>query len=469
LEHPELKGGLIDLGPEANPAERGTVVRELWDAAGEDGIAWRHGQRYVVRLAAYQPGDVPVPRLSAAGAYLITGGLGTLGLQVARFLAASGAGCLVLMGRRGASGHAQATLNDLRQQGTEVLVAQADCTDETAVRGVLETIAASGYTLKGVVHAAGVFDSRAVRDLDPACLRTVLAPKLQGAWALHRLTRDMALDFFVCFSSVAAVMGSTHLAHYAAANSFLDGLVAYRRGLGLPALSVNWGPWQGGGMAGGEATRRTASAGFKALAPQRALAVLGRILGDGESHVTVVDADWPRLKSLYEARGKQPLLELLETAGREERSAETSPVLQELQQTAARDRLDFLVGYLQGLVVDVLGFEAGFLPDSRQGFFDLGMDSLTAVEFKGRVEGQLGQPLSRSVVFDYPNIEALAGHLLQLLFPVQEAEQQQSLPVVAAAPADAQLSQDRLAVQRLSDLQIAALIDAELESLTDKG
>jgi acyl carrier protein len=280
----------------------------------------------------------------------------------------------------------------------------------------------------------------------------------------------MDLDFFICFSSVAAVLGSMHLAHYAAANGFLDGLAAYRRGLGLPALTINWGPWQGGGMADGEAGRRTAEAGFKALAPRLALAALGRLLSTDESRVTVVDADWPRLRSLYEARGRQPLLALLPTAGREEGTIAAGSILQALCATAARHRFDFLVGHLQDLVVAVLCFEAGCRPDARQGFFDMGMDSLTAVELKSRVEIQLGLALSRSVVFDYPNIAALAGHLLQRLFPVQGSEPAQPESGVPAVPVTAaRLAQERLEIQQLSELQIAALIDAELESLADGG
>src|SRR5262249_39343914 len=160
-----------------------------------------------------------------------------------------------------------------------------------------------------------------------------------------------------------------------------------------------------------------AASGLQALAPQRALAVWGRLLSTGDTRVTVVDADWSRLKSLYEVRGQQPVLAWVDTTTPAQESTATGSILEALHQTAARDRFDCLVAHLQDLVVDVLYFEKGTPPDAKQGFFDMGMDSITAVELQSRLAVQLGQTLPPAVAFDYPNIEALANHLLQRLFP----------------------------------------------------
>ena len=300
-------------------------------------------------------------------------------------------------------------------------------------------------------------------------MHAVLAPKVDGAWTLHRLTQPLVLDFFVCFSSVSSVLGTALQAHYTAANAFLDGLAEYRRGLGLPGLSIDWGLWQGGGLVDGETARRIADTGFKALSPRTALALFGRLLGADHTRAIVVNADWPRLKSLYEVRGRQPVLEFLGVTVQAQETAKSSAVLDELQAMAARDRFDFLVTYLREQVSAVLYLEEEGVPDSRQGFFDMGLDSLTAVELKGRIETQLGCALPPSVVFDYPNIEVLAGHLLEQLFPAAPGPDPIGLTGKVAAAPMAEEAQAQIDVHQLSDTQIAAFIDDELTALTDKG
>ena len=469
LEYPALKGGIVDVSPRPSPDEMLALCRELLDSQGEDGITLREGKRYVARLESSPPVTKEMPRLRADGAYLVTGGLGALGLQVARFLAQHGAGQVVLMGRRGATAQARESLDSLQPLTTRVVVAQADCADEAAVRGVLDQIAASGFTLKGVVHAAGVLIPRPVSELDHQCVRNVLAPKVQGAWTLHRLTQQLTLDFFVCFSSVSAVLGTAFQSHYTAANAFLDGLAEYRRGRGLPALSINWGLWEGRGMVDDESARRITDTGFTALSSQTALAVFGRLLGTDHSRAVVVNADWQRLKSLYEVRGKQPVLEFLGGTIQEGTTAKASAILDQLQAMTVRDRFDFLVSYLQEQISAVLYLEADGSPDATLGFIDLGMDSLTAVELKGRVETQLGCPLSPSVMFDYPNIEALTSHLLEQLAAMTPERNRREPAGKGVAVVAIEESPAQTDVHQLSDMQIAALIDSELATLTDEG
>jgi len=210
--------------------------------------------------------------------------------------------------------------------------------------------------------------------------------QVRGAWTLHRLSLDLDLDFFVLYSSVSSVLGTAQQAHYTAANGFLDGLAEYRRGLGLPALSINWGPWQNGGMIDGETARHIADSGFNALSAPAALALFGRLLAAGQTRVAVLDADWPRLKSLYEVRGRQPVLALLGQSASAASVTGSSAVLDALRDLAVRDRFDYLLSRLQEQVGAALRFDSNTLPDPKRGFFDMGMDSLTAVELKGRIE-----------------------------------------------------------------------------------
>ncbi|MBD9358029.1 type I polyketide synthase [Methylomonas albis] len=459
LEYPQLKGGVIDLDPGETPA----LIRELLNPGDEDAISLRGGKRYVARLAGYPPPPAAVVRCKADGAYLISGGLGALGLKTARFLAENGAGQLILLGRKAPGEAARDTLDFIRQLGVQVRLLQADSGDEAAMSELFKQIATGDFRLKGIIHAAGVLSTRSLNELDREGLSQVLAPKLRGAWTLHRLSMDLQLDFFVLYSSISAVLGTAQLAAYTAANGFLDGLAAYRQGLGLPVLSINWGPWQTGGMIADETATQVAASGFTPLDAHSALALFGRLLASSQSRVAVVDADWPRLKSLYEIRGPQPLLALLGQNASPAVTTAPSSTLNELRALTARDQFDYLVSRLQELVGAALGFDSNNLPDPKCGFFDMGMDSLTAVELKGRIEAKLQRSLPPSVVFDYPNVEGLAAHLLELLFPTARQDQ----PVASAIEQTEESARSsRAEIQQLSDAELAALIDDEFSSLT---
>jgi NAD(P)-dependent dehydrogenase (short-subunit alcohol dehydrogenase family)/acyl carrier protein len=319
---------------------------------------------------------------------------------------------MVLMGRHDPSPAATDAIAGLRRMGADVTAVAADVADEPALARVLATIEASMPPLRGVVHAAGIFGHDPLSDMDADKLASVLLPKVAGGWLLHRLTRHLKLDFFVCFSSAAALWGSKGQAHYAAANGFLDGLAHHRRSLGLPALSIAWGPWDGAGMASPEARDLLDRIGMKSLKPGDALAALGRHGGSEHPHLALADVDWGTFRKIYEAGRRRPLLDNLAPA--EElteaavRPASVEPAIAGL--LAAR-RIDRLVEHLQKELADVLGLGDAVQPDARKGFFRLGMDSMMAVEFASRLARSFRVPLSPAVIFDYPTVAELAGHL----------------------------------------------------------
>jgi malonyl CoA-acyl carrier protein transacylase len=209
LEHPEIWGGMIDLAPVGDEAAT-TLLTEILAPDTEDMMAYRDGQRYVARLvpSSNRLTDSSALSLATEASYLITGGLGALGLRVAQWLAAQGAKHLILTSRRQPSKLAQETLNQLREQGVDVLVANADVASESEISTVFETIVNTMPPLRGIVHAAGVVKNEAIKDITFNSLQAVLRPKVPGAWILHQLTQKMSLDFFVCFSSIASVWGS---------------------------------------------------------------------------------------------------------------------------------------------------------------------------------------------------------------------------------------------------------------------
>ena len=254
------------------------------------------------------PAEPPVG-FEAEATYLITGGLGGLGRVVATWMVDQGARHLVLMGRGPASKSAQVTVEALRAAGSEVIVARGDVARADEVAAVVESIRASMPPLRGVMHAAGILDDGILARLDERRLRDVMAPKVEGAWNLHALTRDAALDFFVLFSSAASVLGSPGQAHYAAANAFLDALAWHRRAEGRPALSINWGPWAEVGLATQpEQLRHLIEHGVEPIPAADGVHALSHLLRMSATQVAVLRANWDQWRTGLPPGVDPPLL-----------------------------------------------------------------------------------------------------------------------------------------------------------------
>ena len=305
LEHPELWGGLVDLATEAapTPALAGHLLAHMLTPDREDRVILGTQERWGARLTPWTPA---IPATGQATTirpdktYLITGGLGALGWTTAQWLVEAGARHLVLVTRRGATPDRQAQLAALGERGVQVRVDAVDVADAKAVRQLIRNIQADCAPLAGVIHAAGaIADGLLVGQSWPQ-FQTVMAPKVHGAWNLHSATSDLPLDFFVLFSSVASLLGSPGQGNYGAANGFLDGLAQYRRQLGLPSQSINWGPWQDEGLATqNEATlQRLQKQGIASLTPTRGLQHLSIVLSQGPDcppRVAAVPVQWPLL------------------------------------------------------------------------------------------------------------------------------------------------------------------------------
>jgi acyl transferase domain-containing protein/NADPH:quinone reductase-like Zn-dependent oxidoreductase/acyl carrier protein/SAM-dependent methyltransferase len=428
LEHSELWGGLVDLDRAATPAVRAqSLLAEIWppapsratseDCTGEEQVAYRQGNRYVARLVPAQP----VPSATRGtirpdGLYLVTGGLGGLGLQTVNWLANAGARHLLILSRRGLqTKQQQATVAALQAQGVAVTVASVDVADETAMRALFDQIASGPVPLRGVIHAAGVGGFQALRSLQWTDFVAMLQPKVIGGWLLHSLTVAHALDFFVSYASGAGIWGGKQQAHYAAANHFLDGLMAYRRSQGLPGLSIAWGPWAGTGMASPEAQALFLAMGVRAFAPETGLAIQAHLLETTACQVTAASIDWARFKPLYELTKPRRFLAQIPVAQHqaEDKPTVTLPILTELQTLAAMRRFEHLRSYVQRTAGHVLGMTT--LPDPTVGFADLGMDSLMALEVKRQLEQALQQTLPATVALEYPTVDALTTYLLERL------------------------------------------------------
>ncbi|MGE0059761.1 MAG: SDR family NAD(P)-dependent oxidoreductase, partial [Dehalococcoidia bacterium] len=364
----------------------------------------RHVGKIVLQMpAALQPREDRT--------YLVTGGLGALGLRTAAHLAQLGAGNLVLVSRREPDEETQAAIDEIVEQyRTSVHVFPGDVAEEAQVAGLLDRIDRELPPLGGVAHLAGVVDDALLGQQSWEGFRTVLGPKVLGALHIDTLTRGRDLEFLLLYSSASSVLGSPGQANYAAANGLLDGLAAHRQAHGLPTTSINWGPWAEAGMAASEKARANLSKqGLVALRPPAALSALSQIVAHGSAQAMVINANWQRSAKLYGPM-RPPILEQLlprdatATAG-------DSALLKTLHQVPAGQRADFLTEHLQSELQQILALAAPPAPDSR--FLELGMDSLMAVELRNRLLAQFGSAftISSTVVFDYPTIRGLAEYL----------------------------------------------------------
>jgi len=432
LEHPQLWGGLLDLDQESstNKNEAEILLQLLEDEQEEDRLAIRNGQIYVARLERKLLVESQPLSLSEEGSYLITGGTGALGLNIAQWLVQKGCKHIVLIGRSQPSEQAQLKINSLQKQGSEVVFSQADVSVQEDMERVLKQVEEAMPPLKGVIHAAGLVGFNRLQELEISRLEAILRPKVVGVWLLHQLTQKLDIDFFVNFSSIASVWGSKGQAHYAAANNFLDGLTYYRQSMGLPTYSINWGPWSGGGMATGEGMNWLNKMGVKPLEPEKAIAALEKVLASNSPQTVVADINWDSFKELHELGGKRSFLQEIsldsEATDGERASGHSSELLQQLYQAPESERNQILIEHLQTDVAKIIGLSKSKLPDPELGFFKMGMDSLMAVELRNLLSSTFSSSISTATLFEKSNIKDLAEYLIKEIFPDQEIDVQDS-------------------------------------------
>jgi acyl carrier protein len=427
LEHPELWGGLIDLEAAQELLQSAKqVLTEILQGKEAVQVAYRQGDRYLPRLVRLKE-VAPEMQLSSESSYLISGGLGALGLQVAQRLVEQGVRHLVLLGRRGITNEVQQqAIVRLKTAGAQVQIVIVDVGNWTELGQAWTELQSSMPPVRGVIHAAGVLDDGLLQDQSWERFVKVMSPKVQGGWNLHRLTQDSELDFFVCFSSVAAMLGSVAQSNYAAANAFLDGLCEYRNSLGLPGVSLNWGPWSEVGMAAdlSQALQtRLAQIGLKFIQPEQGLQVLEQQLG-ARGQLGVMAFDWDVFRRRLSARETEFFAAVLPPEAPERmKSSQQQQLAADLQQRLTADfqqrlatadeaeRIDILRQTLQEEVARLLGLPAAEKTNPQTGFFELGMDSLMAMELRTRLTQLLCMDLPSTLIFDFPNIEKLEQYL----------------------------------------------------------
>jgi len=347
------------------------------------------------------------PWVRPDSSYLISGGWGTLGLELARALAQAGAAHLVLLGRSAPSETAQSVLRTIEQSGTKVELVRADISQASALAAI-RAGAHERPPLRGIFHAAGVLADATLAQTKDEDVRRVTAPKIAGAWHLHELAQGLELDHFVLFSSASSLIGWAGQSGYAAANAFLDGLAHHRRALGLPALSVNWGPWAGEGMAASLGAG-WAAAGIQPLPTPFGLAALRQVLTLGRAQVAVITLNWPRFLLRYQG-GQMP--GIVQGFARAVVPNRDHGALQRLlAKVAPGERSQLIVDYLSSMVRSALSLPAEADISAESHLLALGVDSLAAVQLRNRLANESGVNLRSTALFEHATIGALSAHL----------------------------------------------------------
>jgi acyl transferase domain-containing protein/protein-L-isoaspartate O-methyltransferase len=431
--------------------------------------AFRHmaQARHTGKIAVVHPRTAAV-RDDAS--YLITGGLGGVGLSVARWLVERGARHLVLVGRSAPSDAALGTIRELESDGARVVVVQADVSRTDDVDRLFATVDRELPPLRGVFHGALVLDDGALAQQDWSRFRRVFDPRVRGGWLLHRHTAGRPLDFFVLFSAAGSLLGSAGQANYTAANAFLDALAHHRRGLGLPALSIQWGVWSDVGRAAelgfGERARQR---GIGSMTARQALAALDAVMrrADEAPQVAVMQVDWAAFLAAEPGAARSPFFAALAAESRQQRDsgAPAAAVLapapprrlrEELAAAPPARRVRLLADHVRAQVGRVLGLDAAHPLDPRQPLQELGLDSLMAVELRTLLGAGLELPraLPATLAFDYPSIEAIAAFLDREVFGAGPG-----------VPVDGPAQVDPTDVAELSDDEAELLLLAELDAL----
>jgi acyl transferase domain-containing protein/acyl-CoA synthetase (AMP-forming)/AMP-acid ligase II/acyl carrier protein len=392
-EHPQLNSRCIEAGTTVD-----ALFETIWYADRENQIRLdEKPQRQVIRLEPYQPQSTQELPINRQSSYLITGGLGGIGLKVAEWLVTQGATHLVLSSRRGKA--AQSTITALENQGAKVKVVKADVSQAEEVENLLQT-SQEFAPLKGIIHAAGVLDDGVVLQQTPARFAKVFAPKVQGSWYLHQYSQGIPLDFFVCFSSQSSLLGNGGQANYASANAFMDALMYQRKKMGLPALAINWGGWSEVGMA-----KELMAKENEAITPQQGLELLGSLLGQDIPQVGVIPNQWQKFSQKLPSLTGFPVLSKLI-------KPKSAPSQLTLSQASAEEQDEILKNHIKSEIEQIVGI----IPTNEQNFFvDLSMDSLMSIQLTNRLGAYIGISVSVTKILEHPTVSKLSQILLEML------------------------------------------------------
>lgn len=436
-EYPEYNTKLIDLASDmATETKVSSLAAELFTQDKDREIAIRKNKRYVARLNRLNNlNTIPSSKIEIDpnATYLISGGMGELGMVVTEFLLDKGAKSITCLGRNLKSNEQiKNTLDKAKLLGANVTLKAVDVSNTIDLQHIFDDIQQSAYPLKGIIHAAGLVDDDMLAKQTIERFKQVYQPKVEGLLALHELSKTIELDFFVCFSSMAAVWGTPGQGSYAAANSFMDSFMQYRKQLGLPALSINWGAWSEVGMGAklnSNQQNRMSKSGIGFISPNDGLTLLEELMKKPLSQVGVYNIDWKNIARLI-SQGDNKLFfeELLKNET--EKQKNKGSLITELSEIEIGRRKAYLQKYIQSEIARVLHITDPKMIEPRLPLFDLGLDSFMAVELKNKLENSIDTTLSSSLLFNHPNLESIVNFLISDVISLPFTEE----PIKAVSP-----------------------------------
>lgn len=431
LEEPELWGGMIDLDPHADIAQNlAALLSGLTNSVTEDHLLFRNSQAYVARLSLQESLPTKAVSIQGQATYLITGGVGHLGLQLAHHLVDLGAKNLILTTRRQFPSRSEwdsetefreiiQNLRTLEQKGASVEVCQADVGEFEQMSRIFANIQKTSYPLRGIFHLAGVSGRKArLSECTLDDLAEVFQAKVRGSWNLHQLSLATQLDYFVFFSSAGAIWGAKEQGLYDAASHLMDALAHLRHLQGLPATTLNWALLAGNGIVSQEYEDWLKQIGMKEIALNKAFKAMTAMMESGKTQILLANVDWERFKNIYQFNGNKPLLEKLGQNKIHVKSIKESSTFRRfLEEIPPGERQEHLFAYVGKQVATIIGIKE--IPNPNQGFLEMGIDSLLSIELKNRLEKGLEVSLPASLIFDFPNITRLVDYLIEQIFGFQ--------------------------------------------------
>jgi NADPH:quinone reductase-like Zn-dependent oxidoreductase/acyl carrier protein len=451
------KGALTPLPFHSFPASRIDAAFRLMASGKHIGkVVVSFPEAFVPRRGEPLP---PTFAIKPDGCYLITGAFGGFGKVLAEWLVKCGARHLVLSSRSGAATPAaEAFVQSLRARGVNAKVVRADAGSAEDVSRLLAEIRAGDQPLRGLFHLAMVIDDAPLAALNRERLRTVMAPKAYGAWLLHKGTQDLPLDCFVMFSSISSIFGNPAQGNYGAANAFLDSLAHHRRGLGLPALTMNWGVLGGEGyVARNERVAEfLARQGTTELSPGEVMSLLESSLVAGNTQVAAIRVDWAKWRQFFRSMQENPLLErILASVEGQEGGGVKSDWRLMIESVAPKDREPIIAAAVRDVIGSVLRVKPDSLRDD-QPLTDLGLDSLMGVEIENSLEATIGVALPPASLMRARTI----GQIASLIAGYMGGKSATPAPAAAAAPLEASVTEE-VDLEVLSDEDIDRLLGAD--------
>ncbi|CAM3960004.1 type I polyketide synthase [Pseudoalteromonas byunsanensis] len=460
---------LLDFDQGNVEAASNNIVNEIVSADSIEDVRYIQNRRYTAKLMPSVLDTVAQTqqRFDETRSYIIAGGLGAIGLGLTQHLIDNGAKYVVLLSRRQTSAEVEQKISQWNRSGASVCTVQCDITNFASVEQAYQFVETTIAPVDGIFNCAGVLSDGLIDSQPWSAFVSVLDAKVAGSWNLHKVSLHKPLNWFVLFSSIATVFGSTGQANYAAANAFLDALAYQRKALGLSGLSINWGPWAGAGMAAGSSAQakfeRAQGLGF--LVPEDAFELMMQLQRHNmagnplSANYAVVDVDWSLILGMLPSSTQEHFFSHMRTHVNISTGAgeglDIDEFKQQLASTAAQERLEFIQHKMNEVIGKLMALDKDDVINPTEPLLNIGFDSLMALELRNSVSKLVAQKLPATLLFDYPTIATISAFILEKMYP-QEHIEQESQPQVDSV---------ECAKQREAELELEAMSDSELAKM----